>query len=137
VTTHAVRAEREAGIVEARSSERVIRILRWSLVLVFVGAGVSKLVGVPSVVTLFALVGLGQWFRYAVGIYELVGAALVASSRTTVAGAAALSALMVGAAATEVLILERAPLSSGATLAALIVLATLVRGSGQSATRFP
>ncbi len=91
----------------------------------------------PAAVSLFAKVGLGQWFRYAVGLYELVGAALLAYPRTTVAGTIALSALMLGAGATEMLILERLPLSSGATLAALVLLAVLVRAADRGVGRFP
>jgi DoxX-like protein len=102
-------------------------LLRWALVLVFAGAGVAKLLGVSSTVTLFAMVALGQWFRYAVGIYELAGAALLAYSRTAGVGATALIALMVGAGATEILILERVPLSSGATLIALAVVVAGLR----------
>lgn len=104
-----------------------LRVLRWSLAVVFVGAGVAKLFGEPSTVTLFAMVALGQWFRYAVGAYELLGAALLAYRRTAIIGATGLIALMVGAGATEILILERFPLSSGATLVALALLAAGLR----------
>jgi len=135
--TNAPRVARPAGASGIRSPEWVIPRLRWVLVLIFVGAGLGKLAGVPPAVELFAMVGLGQWFRYAVGLYELAGAALLARPRTTVLGTVALSALMVGAGATEVLILERPPLSSGATLVALVLLAALVRASDRRATRFP
>ncbi len=133
----APRSDRAVRASRIRSPERVIPWLRWLLVLVFVGAGAGKLAGVSPAVTLFAMVGLGQWFRYAVGLYELAGAALLAYPRTTVVGAAALSALMIGAAATEILILDRPPLSSGATLVALVLLAALARTTDRSATRFP
>ena len=86
-----------------------------------------KLSSQPATVALFAAVGFGQWFRYAVGSYELVGAALLAYRRTTVLGATALSALMVGALRTEIMILDRLPLSSGLTLAGLVALALLAR----------
>ena len=122
------------GATRLATSDRVIRFLRWSLVLVFVGASAAKLGGVPPAVAFFATVGFGQWFRYAVGFYELIGAGLLAYSRTTVVGAVALSALMLGAVGTETLILERPPLSSGATLAALVLLAALVRRSARRAT---
>jgi putative oxidoreductase len=135
--TQASHPARAMGAAETVPSERVIRLLRWSLALFFVGAGAAKLIGVPAAVSLFAKVGLGQWFRYAVGLYELVGAALLAYPRTTVAGTIALSALMLGAGATEMLILERLPLSSGATLAALVLLAVLVRAADRGAGRFP
>ncbi len=135
--THAPRSDRAVRAAGTRSPERVIPWLRWLLVLVFVGAGAGKLAGVSPAVTLFAMVGLGQWFRYAVGLYELAGAALLAYPRTTVAGTVALSALMLGAGATEILILDRPPLSSGATLVGLVLLAGLVRTADRSATRFP
>lgn len=131
------RSDAEAGTAGTVTPERVIRILRWSTALVFLGASAAKLVGVPSAVSLFATVGLGQWFRYAVGAYELIGAGLLAYSRTTLVGAVALSALMLGAGATETMILERPPLSSGAMLAALVLLAALVRSTERRAARFP
>jgi hypothetical protein len=112
--------------------DAVIRVLRWSLVALFVGAAGTKLFGEPGTITLFAMVGAGQWFRYAVGSYELVGAALLVYPRTALLGATALIVLMVGAAATEVLILERFPLSSGATLVALLaVVAGLRKQAGR------
>jgi putative oxidoreductase len=123
----------ETGTIAARF---VVPALRWALVLEFVGAAAMKLSGQPATVALFAAVGLGQWFRYAVGSFELVGAMLLASSRTTLIGAVALSALMVGAARTEIMILDRLPVSSGATLGALVALGVLAwrwgdgRGSG-------
>jgi putative oxidoreductase len=125
------------GAAGLGSLDRAVRVLRWALVIVFVGASVGKLGGVPSAVNLFARVGLGQWFRYAVGVYELAGAGLLAYPRTTVMGVVALCALMLGAAATEILILERPPISSGATLAALVLLAILVRSTERRETRFP
>jgi putative oxidoreductase len=105
----------------------MVPALRWALVLEFIGAAAMKLSGQPATVALFGAVGFGQWFRYAVASYELTGAMLLAHPRTTVIGAAALSALMVGAARSEIMILDRVPLSSGATLAGLITLAVLVR----------
>jgi putative oxidoreductase len=102
-----------------------VPILRWALVVVFVGAATMKLTSQPETVGLFRAVGLGQWFRFAVGSCELIGAALLAYSRTTVIGAVGLSALMLGAVGTEVMILDRVPVSSGTTLVALVVLAAL------------
>ena len=103
-------------------------LMRWVLVAVFVGAGGAKLAGLFSTVTLFAMVGVGQWFRYAVGCYELVAAALLAYRKTTVIGTLALIALMLGAVATEVLILARPPLSSGAKLLGLLLVLVGRRG---------
>ena len=107
---------------------RVLLAVRWVIVGVYVAAGLAKLASVSGLVTLFAMVGLGQWFRFAVGTYELVGAALLAYSKTALWGAALLIALMIGAVATEILILDRLPFSSGAMLLGLIVVEVGLRG---------
>jgi putative oxidoreductase len=133
-TTSALRSEPGAPVPGSDVRQRVIRWLRWVLVLVFVGAATLKFIGFPPTVALFDIVGLGQWFRYAVAAYELTGAVLLAYSRTTAVAAIGLVALMLGACATEVLVLQRPPLSSGATLAGLLVLVFLVRGRGSHAT---
>lgn len=105
----------------------VIPALRWALAVEFVGAAAMKLTGQPATVALFAAVGFGQWFRYAVGSYELIGATLLVYPRTTVIGTIALSALMLGAARSEIFILDRLPLSSGVTLIGLVALGVLTR----------
>jgi len=130
VTTQALRSEPGAPSAGRETRQRAILWLRCLLILVFVGAATLKFIGFPPTVALFDMVGLGQWFRYAVGAYELTGAALLAYSRTAGVAAIGLIALMLGAGATEVLILQRPPLSSGATLAGLVILLILVRGAG-------
>ncbi len=101
---------------------RVLTLVRWALVAEFIAAGAAKLLSMPAMVTLFDAVGLGQWFRYATGAWEITGAVLLALPGTSGIGAAALSALMLGAAVTEVVVLRRIPVSSVGTLAALIVI---------------
>jgi hypothetical protein len=102
-------------------AERLTAVLRLGLAVLFVGAASTKLIGLPRMVALFDSVGLGQWFRYGVGAYELAGAAGLVWWRTAPWAAGALSVLMVGAGGTEVVILHRVPLSSGATLAVLLL----------------
>lgn len=46
--------------------------LRFLLALLFLLVGAMKLIGTPMVVTEFEVVGLGQWFRYFVGTWEVV-----------------------------------------------------------------
>ena len=87
-------------------------ILRWVVVAVFVGAGSAKLLGFPSMVELFNAVAMGQWLRYVVGICELTGAALLAFRRTALLATFLLSGLLIGAAATEMVVLRRLPLKS-------------------------
>ena len=102
--------------------DRILTLLKWGLVVEFGGAGGAKLAGLPAMVALFAAIGFGQWFRYATGLWEITGAILLVLPRTTTLGALALSALMLGAAGSEMLILHRAPVSSLGTLVLLLVL---------------
>jgi putative oxidoreductase len=98
-------------------------ILRWVVVAVFVGAGSAKLLGAPSMVALFNAVAMGQWLRYAVGICELTGAALLAFRRTALVATFLLSGILIGAAATEMVVLRRLPLKSAATLLMVLIVA--------------
>ena len=79
-------------------------LLRVSLAVLFVGAGVFKLAGASSMVVLFTTIGVGQWFRYAVGIAELLGAVLLVTPRLAGIGAIFLSGIMVGAIGTQLVI---------------------------------
>jgi putative oxidoreductase len=98
-------------------------VVRWVVVAVFVGAGSAKLLGMPSMVSLFQAVGVGQWLRYAVGICELTGAVLLAMRRTVLPATFLLSGLLIGAAATEMVVLRRLPLKSSATLLGVLIVA--------------
>lgn len=79
--------------------------LRALLTLVFLGAGVAKLVGVDMMVETFGQIGFGQGLRYFTGIVEVVGAALLWLPRRQIFGAALLGGTMVGAVLTHVFIL--------------------------------
>jgi uncharacterized membrane protein len=98
-------------------------VLRLALALVFLGAGCGKVLGVPPAVALFHMLPFGEWFRYAVGTFELVGAVMLTIPVMARRAALGLVALMVGAAGTEVLVLHRPPILSLLTLIALIVVA--------------
>lgn len=51
--------------------------LRYVFGIIFIAAGAAKLYGVPMLVTEFDVVGLGQWFRYFVGVWEITGGILI------------------------------------------------------------
>lgn len=57
-------------------------------------------------VKFFADVGVGQWFRYATGVVELLGAALVLIPWTVNAGLALLACTMAGAAFIHIFVLH-------------------------------
>lgn len=96
-----------------------VRALEGALAALFVGAGGAKLLGIPAMVVLFARVGMGQWLRYVVGACELTGALLLLSASTAGLGALLLAGIMVGAIATMVFVLDRAPIAPTLVLAAL------------------
>src|SRR3984957_3950529 len=109
-----------------RSSVRPVTpavVLRLGLAFLFFAAGCGKILGVPPAVALFRTIGFGEWFRYAVGAVELCGAVLLTIPSTARTAALGLVGLMVGAAGTEVIVLQRPPGMSLLTMAALIITA--------------
>jgi uncharacterized membrane protein YphA (DoxX/SURF4 family) len=79
------------------------------LALVFAMAGLAKVGGDPAMVEMFATIGIGQWFRYAVGALEIAGAVGVLTPRLSGLAALGLLCLMVGATAANVFVLGASP----------------------------
>ncbi len=82
-----------------------IWVLRIVAAAAFLMAGSAKLSGNPMMVATFAAIGLGQWFRYLTGALEVAGALALLIPRLGGVGAAILTAVMVGAVLTHLLIL--------------------------------
>ena len=55
----------------------------------------------------FDVVGLGQWFRYAVALVELVGAVLLLVPRTTFYGALVLAVACLGALIAQIAVIHQ------------------------------
>ena len=93
---------------------RVLTIALWALqallTIMFAMAGLAKVFGDPAMVEMFATIGIGQWFRYAVGALELAGAVGVMIPRLSGLAALGLAGLMAGATLTNVLVLGTSPL---------------------------
>jgi len=115
-------------------------LLRVSIAALFVGAGVFKLAGPPSMIALFATIGVGQWFRYAIGVSEILGAMLLVTPRLAGIGAILLGAIMVGAIGTQLVIaralrlfvihgivVTASPLAPAGVLALLVLIAWICR----------
>src|SRR2546428_13591286 len=81
----------------ARASNIALWTLQVLVALAFVAAALGKLVGSADMVALFDAVGLGQWFRYATGSLEVLGAALLIAPGKTAFGAVLLACAMAGA----------------------------------------
>jgi putative oxidoreductase len=95
----------------ARPRARVL--LLWTLQIVaaamFLFSGTLKLAGAAAMVQLFANIGIGQWFRYATGTIEVVGALLLLTPSLALVGAVALALTMVAAVATHLLLVGGSP----------------------------
>ncbi|MDI2029382.1 DoxX family protein [Saccharopolyspora sp. TS4A08] len=74
-----------------------IWVLQVLLAAFFVFASVPKLLGDPTAVQMFDLIGFGQWFRYFTGAVELLGAIGLLIPRLCGLAAAGLALVMVGA----------------------------------------
>ena len=114
---------------------RVLGIALWTLqvllALQFASGGVLKLVGDPAMVGMFADIGAGQWLRYLVGGLEIAGALGLLVPRFSGLAALGLVGLMVGAAATNALVLSTSPLLP----IVLLLLAALVAWVRRERTR--
>ncbi|ACL61403.1 DoxX family protein [Methylobacterium nodulans] len=88
---------------------RALNILAWSLqvllALVFLAAGGTKLAGVPMMVQVYDLIGVGQWFRIVTGLVEVAGAVALLVPGYAVFAAVWLGCTMVGAVLAHLLVL--------------------------------
>ena len=75
----------------------------------FLLAGGSKLLGAPPMVAMFDAIGIGQWFRYVMGLIEVGSALALLVPSFAVFGAIALVATMIGAVATHLFIIGGSP----------------------------
>lgn len=91
------------------SRRRALNIALWVLqvllALAFAATGLSKILGQAAMVDMFANIGIGQWFRFVVGVLEVAGAAGLLIPRLCGLAALGLICVMVGAILTNVVIL--------------------------------
>lgn len=96
-----------------RPTSRVANIATWVVQVVvglmFVGGGLAKLFGDPTMVDLFDEIGAGDWLRYFVGACEVAGGIGLLIPWLCGLAAAALSALVVGAIVTNVAVVDENP----------------------------
>jgi putative oxidoreductase len=100
-----------------------VRIAELALGMLFVIAGLVKLSGIALMVDLFAILGFGQWLRYATALVEIAGGVLLITGHMEYLAALALAVIMVGATAASVIVFDRSPIPPALTLIALVVLA--------------
>lgn len=83
----------------------------------FAAAGSAKLAGMPPMVEVFDIIGVGQWFRHLTGAIELAGAAMLLLPALAGFAALLLAATMVGATLAHLTVLP------GSALPAIVLLA--------------
>jgi hypothetical protein len=81
------------------------------LALSFVGIGYSKFDPHGSWVKIFAAIGVGQWLRYAAGVMQVAGGALMLHRRSAPLGAIIAGCTMLGAVAAQLFILRGGPVA--------------------------
>lgn len=120
-----------------RPGNLALWVLQAALAFQFAGAGLVKVTGSPEMVDLFATIGAGQWLRYLVGALELAGAVGLLVPVLSGLAALGLAALMVGATATNLLVLGVSPwLPIGLLLASAVVAWARRSRTRQAASRF-
>ena len=118
----------------ATSRRLAVNLALWALqavlALMFAMAGFAKVGGDPTMVDMFATIGVGQWLRYLVGALEIAGAIGVLVPRLSGLASLGLVCLMVGATLTNLFVLGASPLLP----LALLVASPLVAWGGRERT---
>jgi putative oxidoreductase len=115
------------SVTSIQTSRPSRRIGAWTvqgiLAAVFFAAGAAKLAGIPYMVLLFDVLGLGQWFRIVTGTVEVIGAIALLYPGLASLGGLWLGFTMVCAVAAHVFVLHTSPVPAVilAVLNALVV----------------
>jgi putative oxidoreductase len=104
-------------------------VLRVLLAAAFLSAGGSKLAGAPAMVQMFDKVGVGQWFRFVTGAFEVSGAILLLIPRLTFYGATLLVLVMAGGVTAHLTVLGGNPAPALVLLILSAVTAWLTRAT--------
>jgi putative oxidoreductase len=101
----------------------VVRVLTWLISLLFVAAGVPKLLALGSSATEFARMGYSTGFRILIGVLEIGGGLALLMRSTALYGAGLLLAIMAGATWTLVTVGDSPvpPIVVGALIVVLMV----------------
>ncbi|MFI6574288.1 DoxX family protein [Nocardiopsis sp. NPDC050513] len=129
-TAHTARTARTARTAKTNVPGRAANAALWVLQVLLAGAflmaAYTKLAATPQAVAGFEQIGLGPWLMYAVGVVELVGAVALLVPALSGPAALGLSALLVGATATQLLVAE--PATALFPVAYLVPMALLAWG---------
>ncbi len=91
------------------TNSRILWGIRILLALTFGAAGAAKLTGVPQMVSVFEVIGWGQWFRYLTGTVEVGGALLMLVPAAGLAAGLLLGGTMASATLAHLLVVPGSP----------------------------
>ncbi|MBO0827893.1 MAG: DoxX family protein [Streptosporangiales bacterium] len=113
----------------ARPTRRRVNVVLWvaqiALAAVFVFVSAPKLLGDPTAVATFHVIGFGQWFRYLTGACELAGAIGLLIPRLSGLAATALVGLMIGATLTNLFLVPGMQAAAAVTVLLGVVFAVI------------
>lgn len=116
-----------APATPTRVRTALIWVVQVGLASQFVAGGLLKLAGDPQMTAMFAEIGAGQWLRFVVGVLELAGAVGLVVPRLAVPAAGGIVALMLGATATNIVVLGSSPVMPLVFLVLAVAVAALRR----------
>ncbi|MEU4191862.1 DoxX family protein [Kribbella sp. NPDC026611] len=120
---------------KVRTGTVALWVVQVLLAAMFVMASLPKLSGDPAMVEQFRSIGAGQWLRYFVGGLELAGAIGLLVPRLCGLAAVGLTALMVGATFTNVVVLGISPAIPLAFLVVAVAIAWFRRAEVRAVVR--
>jgi putative oxidoreductase len=120
-----------AAVSQQRGRNVTLWVLQVLLAAFFVFASAPKLLGDPTAVQMFDVIGLGQWFRYLTGALELLGAIGLLIPRLAGLAALGLAGVMVGATITQAFVFA-APAMALMPLALVVVFLAIAWGRRRS-----
>ncbi|MBB5156756.1 DoxX family protein [Saccharopolyspora phatthalungensis] len=120
-----------AAVSQRRGVHVTLWVLQALLAAFFAFAAVPKLIGDPTTVEMFGLIGLGQWFRYLTGALELLGAIGLLVPRLAGPAALGLACVMVGATITQLFVFD-SPVMALPPLVLVLVFVALAWGRRQT-----
>ncbi len=111
----------------------------WALTVVsatmFLLVGALKWIGVDMEVQLYVAIGIGQWFRYLTGTFEILGGIGLFVPAVAPYAALLLAAVMTGAVFTHLFVIGGNPLAAILLLASTLTIAWLRREQISSLAR--
>lgn len=90
--------------VQSRAVHITLWVLQAITAAAFLMAAMTKLTGAPQAVAVFEAIGFGAWFRYLMGVVEIVGAAALLIPRLSGLAGLAFVGLTVGAIITHLIV---------------------------------